>query len=125
MDALRELDAAWHCIGRIQANKTRAISERVNNVHTIDRDRVSRGLAPEEAAELAAAIARLPRLALRGLMTIPPAGLDERAASAYFEKLAKLRGTLENAGFSLSDLSMGMSDDFEAAIAAGATLVRL
>ncbi|MFO7286457.1 MAG: YggS family pyridoxal phosphate-dependent enzyme [Gammaproteobacteria bacterium] len=152
MDSLRELDTVWHFIGRIQANKTRPIAERFHWVHTIDRERVARrlaeqrpfyapplnvliqvnlgdprkaGVAPEEAAELAAAIAHLPRLALRGLMTIPPAGLDERAASTYFARLAKLRDDLENAGFSLPDLSMGMSDDFEAAIAAGATLVRL
>lgn len=152
MDALRPLDAAWHFVGRIQGNKTRPIAERFQWVHTLERERIARrlsdqrpfhapplkvliqvnlgdprkaGVAPEEAADLAAAVASLPRLELRGLMTIPPAGLDERATAAYFDRLARLRGTLEDSGLSVPDLSMGMSGDFEAAIAAGATLVRI
>ena len=152
MDALRSLDAVWHFIGRIQANKTRPIAERFQWVHTLDRERIARrlseqrpfhapplnvliqvnlgdprkaGVASDEAAGLAAAIVRLPKLELRGLMTIPPAGLDERATTTCFERLAKLRDGLEDAGFSMRDLSMGMSGDFEAAIAAGATLVRI
>ena len=151
MDALRPLDAAWHFVGRIQGNKTRPIAERFQWVHTLERERIARrlsdqrpfhapplkvliqvnlgdprkaGVAPEEAADLAAAVASLPRLELRGLMTIPPAGLDERATAAYFDRLARLRGTLEDSGLSVPDLSMGLSGDFEAAIAAGAKIGR-
>jgi uncharacterized pyridoxal phosphate-containing UPF0001 family protein len=80
------------------------------------------GVVPERVAELAHDIARLPRLKLRGLMTIPPA--DEEPA-AWFERLAAQRAELVAAGFELDTLSMGMSNDFEAAIAAGSNCVRI
>lgn len=152
IEALGSLDAVWHFVGRIQANKTRAIAERFHWVHTLDRERIARrlaeqrpyhapplnvliqvnvgdprkaGVAPEDAARLADAVQGLERLRLRGLMTIAPAGLDARSLKACFETLAALRARLAEDRQGLDDLSMGMSGDFEAAIAAGATLIRI
>ena len=150
MDALADLDITWHFVGRIQANKTREIAARFSWVHTVDRAKIAArlsdqrphfapplnvliqvnqggeaqksGVAPERVAELAHDIARLPRLKLRGLMTIPPAD-DE--PTAWFERLAAQRAELVAAGFELDTLSMGMSNDFEAAIAAGSNCVRI
>src|SRR5690606_4214811 len=122
-------------------------------VHTIDRERIARrlseqrpyhapslnvliqvnlagelqkgGVAPEEVEPLAEAIARLDKLALRGLMTIPPADLAEDETRAHFERLAALGSRLRERGFGVDTLSMGMSGDFEAAIVAGSTCVRI
>lgn len=151
--ALAELDIVWHFIGRIQGNKTRFIAERFHWAHTVDRERIARrlaeqrpyhapplnvliqvnlagepqkgGVAPDEVEPLADAIARFDRLALRGLMTIPPAGLDDSESRVYFERLAALQARLAARGFAVDTLSMGMSDDFETAIAAGSTCVRI
>lgn len=151
--ALAELDIVWHFIGRIQGNKTRFIAERFHWAHTVDRERIARrlaeqrpyhapplnvliqvnlagepqkgGVAPDEVEPLADAIARFDRLALRGLMTIPPAGLDDSESRVYFERLAALQARLTARGFAVDTLSMGMSDDFEIAIAAGSTCVRI
>jgi pyridoxal phosphate enzyme (YggS family) len=84
------------------------------------------GVPPAGLPELAARIAELPRLALRGLMCIPPP-LDARGTSqrALFEQLARLHKNLNASGLALDTLSMGMSDDFEEAIGAGATMVRI
>src|SRR5690606_5736844 len=152
LDALAKLDIVWHFIGRVQGNKTRFVAERFHWVHTVDRDRIARrlaeqrpyhapplnvliqvnlegepqkgGVAPEEVAPLAEAIAHLDRLALRGLMTIPPAALSADRNHAHFARLAALASGLASRGFALDTLSMGMSGDFETAIAAGATCVR-
>jgi PLP dependent protein len=150
IDALAELPIAWHFVGRLQSNKTRQVAERFAWVHTVDRLRIAErlneqrpafaaplnvllqvnqgdesqktGVAVAEVAELARAVSTLPRLKLRGLMTLPP----QRGAPAdWFAELAALRTRLERDGIALDTLSMGMSADFEAAIAAGATLVRI
>ena len=151
--ALRERGLTWHFVGRVQANKTRPIAEEFAWVHALDRVRIAErlaaqrpphapplnvclqvnlagegakgGVAPEELAPLAAAVAKLPRLALRGLMCIPPEETEPARQRAWFAKLRQLRDQLNVQGARLDTLSMGMSDDFEAAIAEGATIVRL
>jgi PLP dependent protein len=80
------------------------------------------GAPPEDVAKLARAIAALPRLKLRGLMTLPP---QSSTPGRWFAELAALRARLESDGIALDSLSMGMSGDFEEAIAAGATHVRI
>lgn len=143
----------WHFVGALQANKSRTVAERFDWVHTVDRVRVARrlsdrrpawlaplnvclqvnvsgeasksGVGVSEVGELASAVAGLPRLRLRGLMTIPRpcAGLDEQRAALrpLVEAYERLRGD----GHPLDTLSMGMTDDLEAAVAEGATLVRV
>jgi len=153
LDALSDLDIVWHFIGRIQGNKTRFIAERFHWAHTVDRERIARRLAeqrpyhapplnvliqvnlegePQKAGvpaddveALAETVAAFDKLALRGLMTIPPAGLPPDESRAHFERLAALQSRLTARGFALDTLSMGMSDDFEIAIAAGSTCVRI
>ena len=148
--ALGELDVTWHFIGRLQTNKTRAVAEMFQWVHTVDRDKIARrlneqrpadapplnvliqvnqanepqkaGVAPRDVAPLARAIRALPRLQLRGLMTVPPA---EDTSAHWFAELAALRRALAADGIELDTLSMGMSADFEAAIAAGSNCVRI
>jgi len=147
---LAELDVTWHFIGRLQTNKTRAVAEAFQWVHTVDRDKIARrlneqrpqhapplnvliqvnqanepqkaGVAPRDVAPLARAIRALPRLKLRGLMTVPPA---EGASAHWFAELAALRRALAADGIEVDTLSMGMSADFEAAIAAGSNCVRI
>ena len=142
----------WHFIGGIQSNKTRAIAERFDWVHSVDRLSVARrlseqrpfhappldvciqvalvpeptkgGVAPGGAAELARAIAALPRLRLRGLMCVPPPQPDVPPSVRCSRGCAALRD-LNARGLELDTLSMGMSGDFESAIAEGATLVRI
>jgi hypothetical protein len=150
MDALADLSITWHFVGKLQANKTRQVAERFDWAHTVDRSRIAERLneqrpafaAPlnvliqvnqggepqksgalvEDVAPLARAIMLLPRLKLRGLMTLPP----QRGAPAHwFAELAALRARLESEGIPLDTLSMGMSADFAEAIAAGATHVRI
>jgi PLP dependent protein len=151
--ALRERGLTWHFVGRVQANKTRAIAEEFAWVHALDRLRIAErlaaqrpphgpplnvclqvklagegtkgGVAPDELAPLAAAVAKLPRLALRGLMCIPPEETEPARQRTWFAKLRQLRDQLNVQGARLDTLSMGMSGDFEAAIAEGATIVRL
>jgi PLP dependent protein len=151
--ALRARELTWHFIGRIQANKTRPIAATFTWVHALDRARIAERLAaqrpptaaplnvclevniageaskggvmPAELPELAAVVARLPRLALRGLMCIPPEESEPARQRAWFARLRALRDDLNAAGYSLDTLSMGMSADFEAAILEGATIVRL
>ena len=153
MDALEDLSLTWHFIGRLQANKTRPVAERFQWVHGLDRlhlaERLSAqrsvhlpplnvclqvnlggeaskaGVAPGELAALAAAVAPLPRLRLRGLMCLPPAESDPARQRAWFARLRELRETLNAAGARLETLSMGMSGDFESAILEGATVVRI
>jgi pyridoxal phosphate enzyme (YggS family) len=151
--ALEDLALVWHFIGRLQANKTRPVAERFAWVHGIDRLRIAERLAAqrpehapvlnvciqvnlageaskggvrvEEAPALAAAVAALPRLALRGLMCIPPPETDPMRQREWFARLRALKDSLNAGGARLDTLSMGMSGDFEAAILEGATLVRI
>jgi PLP dependent protein len=153
MDLLCDLDVRWHFIGGIQSNKTRVIAERFDWVHSIDRLSVARrlseqrpyhapplnlciqvelvpepnkgGIAPGDIRPLAAAVAELPRVCLRGLMCVPPPQPDVAAERAVFARLRGLLEELNAGGHKLDTLSMGMSGDFESAIAEGATLVRI
>ncbi|HZC86229.1 MAG TPA: YggS family pyridoxal phosphate-dependent enzyme [Steroidobacteraceae bacterium] len=151
--ALRSRALTWHFIGRIQANKTRPIAESFSWVHALDRVKVAErlaaqrpleapplnvclevniagepskgGIMPAELPDLAAHVAHLPPLTLRGLMCIPPEEAEPARQRAWFARLRGLRDDLNAAGYSLDTLSMGMSADFEAAIQEGATIVRL
>jgi pyridoxal phosphate enzyme (YggS family) len=153
MDLLADLSLRWHFIGGIQSNKTRAIAERFDWVHSIDRLSVARrlseqrpfhapplnlciqvelvpepnkgGVAPGEVRPLAAAAAELPRVRLRGLMCVPPPQTNDAQTRAVFARLRTLLEELNASGHKLDTLSMGMSGDFESAIAEGATLVRI
>ncbi|MDY0068721.1 MAG: YggS family pyridoxal phosphate-dependent enzyme [Porticoccaceae bacterium] len=151
---LRDLaDIRWHFIGPIQSNKTRAIAEHFAWAHGVDRlkiaERLSQqrppalpplnvclqvnidgeasksGVAPEALPALADAVAALPGLRLRGLMAIPAPSDDAAAQRAPFFRLAQQLATLRARLPGLDTLSMGMSDDLEAAIAEGSTLVRV
>ncbi len=153
MDQLGSLAAHWHFIGAVQSNKTRAIAERFEWVHSIDRLSVARrlseqrpfhapplnlciqvalvpeptkgGIEPLQLAELALRTAELPRVRLRGLMCVPPPQPDARTERAVFSRLRILLEELNAQGLELDTLSMGMSADFESAIAEGATHVRI
>jgi len=153
MPLLGDLDLVWHYIGPIQSNKTRPIAERFAWAHSVDRLKIAErlsaqrpaqlpplevcievnvsgeatksGVAPDALEALVTAVSRLPRLKLRGLMTIPEPTDDPALQRRPFERLRELRDALNRRGFALDTLSMGMSDDFEAAIAAGATIVRV
>jgi pyridoxal phosphate enzyme (YggS family) len=153
MARLGDLPLTWHFIGPIQSNKTRAIAERFDWVHSVDRLRVAErlsaqrpqslppldvclevnisgeaskgGAAAEDLPALAAAVARLPRLRLRGLMAIPAPSADPAAQRAAFARVRTLYDALRARGYPLDTLSMGMSGDLEAAIAEGATMVRV
>jgi PLP dependent protein len=153
LDALRDLPLTWHFVGRIQSNKTRPIAERFAWVHAVDRLKIAArlaeqrphyapplnvclqvrlgaeankgGAAPDELPTLAREVARLPRLALRGLMCIPPEETDPERQRAWFRELRRLYEALNAGGAALDTLSMGMSGDFEAAIEEGATIVRV
>lgn len=147
---LADLALTWHFIGPIQSNKTRPIAEHFHWVHSVDRLKVAErlsaqrpahlpplnvclqvnvsgeasksGCAPEELPALARAVAALPNLKLRGLMAIPEPTEDVAAQRAAF---ARLRELLTALNLGLDTLSMGMSHDLEAAIAEGATWVRI
>jgi PLP dependent protein len=153
IDALRELPLAWHFIGQLQSNKTREVAERFQWVHTVDRARIAErlsaqrphyaaplevliqvkladeaakgGVGPAELPALASAVATLPRLKLRGLMCIPPDTRTEGEQRRPFRQLRELLAALNAAGHALDTLSMGMSNDLEAAVLEGATLVRV
>ncbi len=151
--ALQDLAISWHFIGRVQSNKTRPIAESFAWVHTLDRLKVAErlaaqrpyhapplnvclqvnlaaevskgGVAPAQLPALAAAVASLPRLRLRGLMCLPPPEHEHARQRYWFAQLRTHLEHLNAAGAALDTLSMGMSDDFEAAILEGATIVRL
>jgi pyridoxal phosphate enzyme (YggS family) len=150
---LARLDIVWHFIGPIQSNKTRPIAEHFQWVHGIEREKVAArlnearpaglppldvciqvnvsgesskaGVPPGAEAPLAEAISRLPRLRLRGLMAIPEPAADPASQRRQFARLRELKDGLNARGFALDTLSMGMSDDLEAAILEGATMVRV
>ncbi len=147
---LSGLPLIWHFIGPIQSNKTRPIAEHFDWVHSVDRLKIAQrlsdqrpaqlpplniclqvnvsaedsksGCSPAELAQLAGAVAALPNLRLRGLMAIPEPTDDVAAQHAAFARLRQLRDDL---ALDLDTLSMGMSHDLEAAIAEGATWVRI
>jgi hypothetical protein len=151
--ALTELSLIWHFIGPIQSNKTRAIAENFDWVHTVERETIAQrlsqarparrrpldvclqvnlgaetsksGVAPEAVRPLAEAVRALPRLRLRGLMAIPEPGGDVSLQRRRFSSLRLLLEQLNAAGFALDTLSMGMSQDLEAAVMEGATIVRI
>jgi pyridoxal phosphate enzyme (YggS family) len=153
MDALADVALTWHFIGPLQSNKTRAVAEHFQWVHSVDRARLARrlseqrshyapplqvclqvhlgdeptksGVDPAELPALAAEVAALPRLTLRGLMCVPPPEADPARQRHWFAELRRLRDALAAAGHRLDVLSMGMSADFELAIAEGATHVRV
>ena len=143
----------WHFIGPIQSNKTRPIAENFSWVHSVDRLKIAQrlseqrpaglpplniclqvnvsgeasksGCTPQDVPELAQAVAALPRLALRGLMTIPEPASTEAAQRQPLRALRLLAEQLRDQGHALDTLSMGMSADLAAAIAEGATMVRI
>lgn len=150
---LAHLDIEWHFIGPVQSNKTRSIAGHFAWVHSIEREKIAQrlndarpvqlpplnvliqvnvsgeasksGVAPGEERALAAAIRRLPRLRLRGLMAIPEPTPDAAVQRARFALLRRLKEGLQADDAGIDTLSMGMSDDLEAAIAEGATIVRV
>ncbi len=153
MGALADLPLRWHFIGQLQSNKTRPVAEHFQWVHTLDRDKIATrlnqqrphyasplqvciqvklaeeagkgGVWPEQVAALAAHVRQLPRLKLRGLMCIPPPAANYDDQLGQFRQLAMLQRDLNAGGFDLDTLSMGMSGDYAAAIAAGSTLIRI
>ena len=153
MDQLAQLPLRWHFIGGIQSNKTRIIAERFDWVHSVDRSSVARrlseqrpfhaqplnvclqvalvpeptkgGVSPDALEALASAVAGLPRIRLRGLMCMPPPQPTPEAERRIFARLKVALEDLNAGGLKLDTLSMGMSADFESAIAEGATLVRI
>lgn len=149
----RARDVEWHLIGPLQGNKTRVVAERFDWVQTIERHKIAQrlsaqrpsaspplnvlvqvnvsgeasksGVAPHAALALARAVAELPRLRLRGFMAIPEPTEDVALQRARFRTLRELFDDARAHSFELDTLSMGMSDDMEAAIAEGATMVRI
>ena len=146
-------DLEWHFIGPLQSNKTRPVAEAFHWVHSVDRIKIAerlsqqrpdslpplqvclqvnisdedtkRGIPAEEVLQLARQVVLLPHIKLRGLMTIPAPSPDVEQQRLPFRQLRELYEQLNREGFALDTLSMGMSNDIEAAIAEGATLVRV
>jgi len=155
IEALADLraDLQWHCIGPLQSNKTRVVAEHFDWVHSVDRLKIAQrlseqrpaglaplqlclqvnvdgganksGVAPGEALALAREVAALPKVRLRGLMAIPEPEGDFDAQRTPHRALARLLFDLNASGHVLDTLSMGMSADLEAAVAEGATIVRV
>jgi len=151
--ALADLPLQWHCIGPVQSNKTRLVATHFDWMHTVDRLKIAQrlseqrpldkaplqvciqvnidggptkaGVAPEDALALALQIHALPRLRLRGLMTIPEPAPDFASACAVHARARALLEALNVQGLGLDTLSMGMTADLEAAVQAGSTLVRV
>jgi hypothetical protein len=150
---LTDLAIEWHFIGPIQSNKTQPISQNFAWVHSVDRLKIAQrlndarppqlpplqvciqvnvsnedsksGVLPAELAALATEIQKLPRLKLRGLMAIPAPTQDVNQQIAQFKLVRECYDTLLAQGFVLDTLSMGMSDDYAAAISQGASFVRI
>ena len=146
-------DIEWHFIGPLQSNKTRAVAEHFAWVHSVDRLRIAQrlseqrpaglpplqiclqvnvsgeatktGVTPEEVPVLASQLSKLPHLRLRGLMSIPEPTHDMVLQRARFARLRGLKEDVASHGIAVDTLSMGMSDDLEAAVLEGATLVRV
>jgi pyridoxal phosphate enzyme (YggS family) len=150
-DLRRQLE--WHLIGPLQSNKTREVAAAFDWVHTVDRLKIAErlsaqrpghlpplqlclqvnvsgeasksGVAPAELPELAQAVAALPRLRLRGLMSIPEPVIGFEGQRLPHRRLRELFEALRTQGLALDTLSMGMSADLEAAVTEGATIVRV
>jgi len=148
-----DLDLAWHFIGPLQSNKTRLVAEHFAWVHSLERLKIAErlsaqrpvelpplqvcvqvnvsgeasksGCMPGETVALCQAVAALPRLTLRGLMTIPEPADDFAAQRAPFRRLREIFEQVRAAGIPLDTLSMGMSHELEAAVTEGATIVRI
>ena len=153
MQALADLDLEWHCIGPIQSNKTRLVAQHFDWAHGVDRLKIAQrlsqqrppqrgllsvclqvnidggaaksGVAPADVEALAHEVAQLPGLRLRGLMTIPEPADGFEAQKSVHDRAAALFLRLRERGLALDTLSMGMSADLEAAVAAGSTMVRV
>ena len=153
IQALKDLDIGWHFIGAVQSNKTKAIAELFDWVHCIDRIKIARrlseqrsghakplnvciqvnldqehtkaGIAVEAVPELAQTIQPLPGLKLRGLMSIPAPSHSLATQRAGFARMAEALVALQRQGIDCDTLSMGMTQDMEAAIAEGSTIVRI
>lgn len=153
IEALALPDIRWHFIGHIQANKTKDIARLFDWVHTVDRFKLANrlneqrphyaaplniciqvnlteepqksGVGADALGELVEAVYGLPRLRLRGLMTMPPADAGADSIEAQFFELARIKRSLVAQGFELDTLSMGMSADLEAAVTCGSTIVRI
>lgn len=153
IEVLADQAIEWHFIGPIQSNKTRGVARYFSWVHSVDRLKIARrlneqrpeqtpplnicievnisgetsksGVPPDEVPALVLETSRLPRLQVRGLMTIPPASHDFATQRRFFRQLRELRDTLAQDNPLLDTLSMGMTDDLEAAVAEGATIVRI
>lgn len=147
------LPIEWHCIGPVQSNKTRLVASHFDWVQSIDRLKIAErlseqrppdllplqvclqvnvdggstksGVSPDELPALARAVSALPRLRLRGLMCIPEPTTDVEQQRVVFQRARALWEGLRADGFEVDTLSMGMSDDLEAAISAGSTMVRI
>jgi len=155
IEALADLrgELEWHCIGPLQSNKTRVVAEQFDWVHSVDRLKIAQrlseqrpphlpplqlclqvnvdgganksGVSAAEAPALARAVAALPRLRLRGLMAIPEPAPDFETQRQLFLRVTRLYEAMRADGLALDVLSLGMSADLEAAVAAGSTLVRV
>ncbi len=153
IENMTEAGIEWHFIGAIQSNKTRQIAENFDWVHTLDRLKIAQrlndqrpsdlkplnvciqvnvsdeesksGVHADEALPLAKQLSLLPQIKLRGLMTIPAASNNFDEQRKPFRLLKKLKDDMQSRGIELDTLSMGMSNDMEAAIAEGSTMVRI
>lgn len=153
MQQIHEPGLVWHFIGAIQSNKTRAITEHFDWVHSVDRLKIAQrlaeqrpahlpplnvclqinisneasksGLTLEQLPEIAVAVNQLPHIRLRGLMAIPAHTTDTHLQRQYFRQMRQALEQLKAQGLALDTLSMGMSNDLEAAIAEGATMLRI
>ena len=153
VSAMADKDINWHFIGPIQSNKTRPIAEHFQWVHSVDRVKVAQrlseqrpaklpplniclqvnvsrdpakaGVSPEEALTVARQLTALPNIKLRGLMTIPAHCDDFEQQRIPFRTLRQLYENMQTEGIELDTLSMGMTDDMDAAIAEGSTMVRI
>jgi pyridoxal phosphate enzyme (YggS family) len=143
----------WHLIGPLQSNKTRVVAESFDWVHTVDRLKIAQrlseqrpaglpplqlclqvnisgeasksGFAADEVLDVARSVAALPRVRLRGLMAVPAPASDPAAQRLPHARLRELLARLQRDGLDVDTLSMGMTADLEAAIAEGATIVRV
>lgn len=149
---LEDLALTWHFIGHVQSNKTHDIARHFDWVHGVDRMKIARrlsaqreaaeplnvclqvniddeagkaGLRPGDLVEIAAPVAALPNIRLRGLMAIPKPETDPERQRAAFRRVRELYDELRDRGLDLDTLSMGMTEDLAAAIAEGATIVRV
>lgn len=146
-------DLCWHFIGHLQSNKSRPVAERFDWVHTIDRAKIARrlsaqrpanlpplnvclqvnvdretdksGVMPEDLGELAQSVVDLPGIRLRGLMCLPAIRESKEDQRKPFRQLREAMEELNDEGYAMDTLSMGMTADFEAAIEEGATIVRI